>query len=863
MSKQLSSLFLVLLLLNVLVIQVDSKSNSLKIKKLKKSQSESFKTFTKTKVKASFNFTNMDDYLDIWVKCSDEWGTCNFSGGNRVIRYGLAPNYVYKEFSDGIACNSYQFGDPNPGQPKACYVKNTKVEWVECAGENGNCSFSGAAIVKYGANSSWYYKQVNNSIGCNNGTWGDPLHGTYKRCYFLRDNFWRECAKENGVCRFSGTAIVKYGDGNRLAARQVTDSVECNNSKFGDPAHGIYKSCMVRIGPTFWVQCAGENQACNIPGQNIIRYGANEIFSYKIVEGNINCNNGTFGDPVPGVVKKCSYAVYNVGDEPESLQELEDSVVAEPEEEADVIAHARCSDENGFGFNGMCLSQLFGSRDAGVPTTAKSGLAFVFELLYKISYPFDSCIGDFTGEFIANNSVMSENKCNSIPIIEDFKYGIVAGSVNAVPCGVTPQDISFCALFDRCGTVAIVTNAGLLQCAATYSTGIAAILSPVSDILDFVGFGISVKRRFTKEFEIAHRKGSNTVVSEVTTFGHFYAKIGFSLPLADLKIGGKKVKDFFTLNVECYFLMDFGNAFSVIGDTIASIPTISRSNGKAFLEKILTINSEMTLNIKGEFTLNLLTLTKGFVPDIAINIADASLLISNGNGGASGMNRGIYFYFKRGINNLGEIINLVINQFKSLFSVFGVNLPSADVRLGINIGVGFFISDDSLGFHISGPGFDLSCIYIYEKGGSCSFNLQFFTLLLEGLKYVLKFATQLWDKYGARVLEFAADVQNFTVNAANSVGNFFRNDFRNFFERDVKRAFESAGKDIQNFFVNDVGRGINEAGNAISGFATGAVNATGQFVTGTVGGGIVTAGTAIADTAVSVGKEIENFFSGW
>ena len=849
LKQQLNSLFIICLLMNALVFQIDSKS--LKIKKLKKkTRSNSFKTFMKTKVKASFNTINMDEYLDIWVKCSDEDGGCTFTGGNRLVRYGRAPNYVYKELTDQVSsCSSKEFGDLQDDQPKNCYIKNTNVEWVECTREGGSCSFSGSAIVKYGAEDSWYYQQAEKSIECNYETWGDPKEGAEKRCYILRENFWRECAREYGVCKFSGTALVKYGEGNNLAAKQVTDYVECDNTKFGDPAPGANKTCFVRIGPTFWVQCAKEGEVCNhLPGQSIVRFGAKEIFSYKIVEGNIDCNNSNFENPGVDDEKKCYYAVYNIGDEPDVLQDLDNSVIAEPEEPEEIISHAQCSETDGFGFEGKCLSQLLGDRGTGIPTTAQNSLAFLFELLYKLSMPFDGCIGDFTGEYIANNPIFNkyENICGSVPIIEDFKYGVISGSINSVPCGATPQDISFCALFDRCGTVAIVSNAGLFQCAATYSTGIAAILSPLSDALDYVGFGISVKRRFTKNFEIAHRKGSNTVVSEVTTFGHFYAKIGFSFPLADLKIAGKSLSDFFTLNTECYFLMDFGNAFDVINDTIESISSTSTAEGNGFLEKLLTINSEMTLNIKGEFTLNLNSLTKGFVPDLAINIGDASLLISSGNGGASGMNRGIYFYFKQGINNLGEIINLVINQFRSLFSVFGINLPNADVRININIGIGLYLSDDSLGMNIAGPGFDLSCIYIYGEGGSCNFNSQFFTLILEGIKYVLRFATQLWDRFGKPVLEFLAstEVGKFAINAGNSVKHFFENDVRNFFERDVKNAFDSAGRDIKNFFENDVGRGINEVGN-------------------TIAGGLVTAGNAIAETAVSVGNDIKNFFSGW
>jgi fibronectin type 3 domain-containing protein len=54
-----------------------------------------------------------------------------------------------------------------------------------CASEGGYCSFSGTADVAYGANGSFYYKYgITNGINCDNNTFGDPLSGTPKACYY-------------------------------------------------------------------------------------------------------------------------------------------------------------------------------------------------------------------------------------------------------------------------------------------------------------------------------------------------------------------------------------------------------------------------------------------------------------------------------------------------------------------------------------------------------------------------------------------------------------------------------------------------------------------------------------------------------
>ncbi len=53
-----------------------------------------------------------------------------------------------------------------------------------CAAENGTCSFSGTASVAFGANGAFNYLTATNSIACNNATFGDPISGVAKSCYY-------------------------------------------------------------------------------------------------------------------------------------------------------------------------------------------------------------------------------------------------------------------------------------------------------------------------------------------------------------------------------------------------------------------------------------------------------------------------------------------------------------------------------------------------------------------------------------------------------------------------------------------------------------------------------------------------------
>src|SRR5947199_7136266 len=50
------------------------------------------------------------------------------------------------------------------------------------------------------------------------------------------------CAKEHSRCEFTGSADVAYGaDGKFNYQKDITDGIDCNNEKFGDPIYGTFK----------------------------------------------------------------------------------------------------------------------------------------------------------------------------------------------------------------------------------------------------------------------------------------------------------------------------------------------------------------------------------------------------------------------------------------------------------------------------------------------------------------------------------------------------------------------------------------------------------------------------------------------
>jgi hypothetical protein len=86
------------------------------------------------------------------------------------------------------------------GGPGPSADTNMQVDWVYvgrsvkdsgalsaytfCANEGEVCYFSGTRDVAYGADGQFNYQTATDSINCNNETFGDPIRGTRKACYF-------------------------------------------------------------------------------------------------------------------------------------------------------------------------------------------------------------------------------------------------------------------------------------------------------------------------------------------------------------------------------------------------------------------------------------------------------------------------------------------------------------------------------------------------------------------------------------------------------------------------------------------------------------------------------------------------------
>jgi len=114
---------------------------------------------------------------------------------------------------------------------------------------------------------------------------------------------WTFCGDEGSACTFEGTQRVRFGKDSHYSYGIFTGAVACSTSSFGDPGSGLANSCAV--SRELYTPCSNEGETCAVQGTKTVRYGANGQWNTQSVTGRTPCDSATFGDPLPGVLKRC------------------------------------------------------------------------------------------------------------------------------------------------------------------------------------------------------------------------------------------------------------------------------------------------------------------------------------------------------------------------------------------------------------------------------------------------------------------------------------------------------------------------------------------------------------------------------
>ncbi len=232
------------------------------------------------------------------------------------------PSEAQDSDGDGVGDNA----DPFPNDPSNAV---NDIAWTFCSYEGGQCVLPVPAIVRYGANISYIYQPVMTDVSCSNVHFGDPISGVFKQCdYILSDQI-----------DFDGDGVVDRDD---AFPDNPTETRDSDGDGIGDNADPDPDN--PNNNPV-WIFCGGEGDNCEAPIPAIVRYGANDIYVSQSVADVVSCTNDSFGDPVPGVVKHCDYALSDQTDfDGDGVVDRDDAFPADPTETHD-------SDGDGIGDN--------------------------------------------------------------------------------------------------------------------------------------------------------------------------------------------------------------------------------------------------------------------------------------------------------------------------------------------------------------------------------------------------------------------------------------------------------------------------------------------------------------------------------
>lgn len=258
-----------------------------------------------------------------YVKCADDFELCNNPGVNDVY-YGAKNKFLKRKIDGPFKCEAIVFGDPGiEGENcvNSCYIPNIKPkslppEYEECAKENQKCMNTGKNVVYYGEK-EFYAKEIDGPFTCSVNEFGDPNHGVAKSCYIptkkiskLPGNY-EKCSDENEICSVSGKTKVYFGAGEKFYSQDMDLAFKCNTAQFGDPDSTQKKSCYIpkmniEQLPEKYKPCAIEGDMCNNNfGESDVYYGTQDKFYKKRLLGPFKCDSKLFGDPSPTQPKAC------------------------------------------------------------------------------------------------------------------------------------------------------------------------------------------------------------------------------------------------------------------------------------------------------------------------------------------------------------------------------------------------------------------------------------------------------------------------------------------------------------------------------------------------------------------------------
>jgi len=392
---------------------------------------------------------------------------------------------------------------------------------------------------------------------------------------------------------------------------------------------------------------------------------------------------------------------------------------------------------------------------------------------------FDFAIGDFNGTQL---STMDNLLCDVVPLQEDSTFGTIALKLSNLPCG-KPTSVTACFTFSQCGSFTLAFDAGIFACAVS-TTGIGQIVAPFIDTIQHVGIGFSVNNKLVQVLEVYNFNATAGTFEQrqVTARGNLYFTLGISV--ADMifpdnvKIGDKTLSEIFEIKGRMDIIIDVGKTFSNLAGLITQARAGTKVNSMSLIKSFLHSGAEIALAIKATFSFKLGDVTKNFLPNIDVANIDFNMLSSLGDGN-TGVSRGVYFKLSTTLSFLQNFYNTIKNTIGKITAFFGYEMPTLNLIAKIDIGVA--IQGEVTGLIISGSlgdiGKSLTCLYRYSNDElSCKgFSLNPFTIIKEGIMWVVKKAERFFQKLGNDIkVAFQGLGKKIITNIIEPANRFFK-----------------------------------------------------------------------------------------
>lgn len=178
------------------------------------------------------------------------------------------------------------------------------LDYFRACGENETCPSASGRYVAYGANGGFLFKSVLGfgSFSCTNSFFGGDPAPGYTKACYYANFTYR--VNENQSSVTTSARAIAYGANGVFNIATKTGSYDCNNATFGDPIPGPSKACYEALPDYSFA--ASENGTITGLSQEPVAYGANGMYVYKILNGTQACTNAVFGqDPAVGLTKTC------------------------------------------------------------------------------------------------------------------------------------------------------------------------------------------------------------------------------------------------------------------------------------------------------------------------------------------------------------------------------------------------------------------------------------------------------------------------------------------------------------------------------------------------------------------------------